>query len=211
MGGFSFTSSNRIKLRKHILALDPVIRPKLQDADSSDKSKALPEAASSGQRWVLTPEQFLQSARPAVAPKSHSNPQGSSETEPSLSLTTYPNNSGSLQHHPAPLHARHLTPYFKGSLGTLHSQINFLLPRAGQLAQHTTWARLKQGMNEMEISEKGFILHQTPHTSVRPAKPGTEFPSETHRFVISYRRGAAIQLVRIERADTLHSRVLVTN
>lgn len=74
MGGFSFTSSNRIKLRKHILALDPVIRPKLQDADSSDKSKALPEAASSGQRWVLTPEQFLELCKACCSPQEPQQP-----------------------------------------------------------------------------------------------------------------------------------------
>lgn len=68
MGGFSFMFSNRIKLRKHTLALNPVIRPKLHSGMLTPVIRAKPclgqLPVSSGQRWVLTPEQLLELCQP---------------------------------------------------------------------------------------------------------------------------------------------------
>lgn len=53
----------------------------------------------------------------------------------------YPYDPGSLQKNSTALHARFLTPYFKGSLCILDSQIYFLFSRARESSYHSAYDR----------------------------------------------------------------------
>lgn len=64
---------------------------------------------------------------------------------PNLCCTTltscrpsHPDNAGGLQHHPGPLHARHLAPLQVGGVGALYGLVHLLGPAGHHLTQDTT-------------------------------------------------------------------------